>query len=48
MSTDRQQVTASELWLLSGGKDGILSELVRAVLCMTVVHNGMHTSVSSF
>jgi len=27
---------------VSGGKEGILSELLRAVLCTTVVHNGMH------
>jgi len=26
--------------LLSGGKGGILSELLRPVLCATVVHNG--------
>ena len=37
----------SELWCLSGGKGGILSELLRAVLCSTVVHNGMHTNTSS-
>ena len=27
---------------------GILSELLRAVLCSTVVHNGMHTDMSSY
>ena len=29
-------------------KGGILSELLRAVLCSTVVHNGMHTDMSSY
>jgi len=32
---------------LSGGRRGILSELLRALLCATVVHNGMHTNMSS-
>jgi len=39
--------TATELWWLSGSKEGILSELLRAVLCTTVVHKGMHTNMSS-
>jgi len=30
-------------WWLSGGKEGILSELLGAVLCMAGVHNGMQT-----
>jgi len=34
------------LWL-SGGKGGILSELLCSVLCMTVVHNGTHANMSS-
>jgi len=29
------------------GKVGILSELPSAMLCMTVVHNGMHKNVRS-
>jgi len=33
---------------MCGGKGGILSELLHAVLCTTVVHSGMHTNVSSF
>ena len=41
------RLVASELWWLSGGKCGILSELLRAVFCTTVVHNGMHTNISS-
>ena len=28
---------------MSGGQEGKLSELFRAVLCMTVVHSDMHT-----
>ena len=40
------QQTACELWWLSGGKGGILSEL-QAVLCTTVVHSGMRTNMSS-
>ena len=36
-------VDSIELWQLSGGKGEILSQLLRAVLCATVVHNGMHT-----
>jgi len=30
----------SRIGMLSGGKGGILSELLRPVLCATVVHNG--------
>ena len=29
-------------------KGGMLSELLGAVLCSTVVHNGMHTDMSSY
>jgi len=32
---------------LSGGRGGVLSELLYTVLCKTVVHNGMHTNMSS-
>jgi len=44
---DLYATSASELWWLSGGKGGILSELLCAVLRMTVVHNGVHTDMSS-
>ena len=36
---------SSEPWWLSGGKGGILSELLHAALCTTVVHNGIHTNM---
>jgi len=36
-----------DTWWLSGGKAGILSELLRAVMYTTVVHNGMHTNMDS-
>jgi len=39
--------TAFELWWLPACKGGILSELLSAVMCTTVVHNGMHTNMSS-
>jgi len=32
---------------LCGGKEGILSELLCAVLFITVMHSGMHTNMSS-
>jgi len=40
-------VIGHSLTQLSGGKWGLLSELLRAVLCTTVVHNDMHTDMSS-
>ena len=42
------QETASELWWLSGSKEGILSELLRAVLCLTVVHSGVLANMTSY
>jgi len=44
-SSDRQHLTYTRLWF-SGGKWEI-SELLCTVLCKTVVHNGMHTDMSS-
>ena len=40
-----QNPPSSVTWL-SGDKEGILSELLHAVLCTTVVHDGMHTDMS--
>jgi len=34
--------------IVSYRKQGILSELLDAVLCTTVVHNGMHTTLLNY
>ena len=46
--TPSPPIDISELWWLSGGKGGILSELLRAVFCMTVYTHGQFLNLYLF